>query len=135
VLAGLTAAGSPLHLQGVSVSRPAEVQQVKVAALATATLEHLGLELQVDPASVRVDDRFTGPGYGLVTSEGGEAIRVAALDEALVLDPVYTGKAMAGLIGHTREGKLKSTDVAVFVHTGGSPALFACAAETAESVS
>jgi D-cysteine desulfhydrase family pyridoxal phosphate-dependent enzyme len=135
VLAGLTATGSDLRLQGVSVSRPAELQEVKVAALAAATLEHLGIEAPIDPASVRVDDRFTGPGYGITTPETMAAIRVAALDEALILDPVYTGKAMAGLIAHAREGKLKANDIAVFVHTGGSPALFAYAAETAESSS
>ena len=54
-----------------------------------------------------------------------EAIEIAARDEGIILDPVYTGKAMAGLIGHAREGRFTSDDVVVFIHTGGAPALFA----------
>jgi len=134
VLAGLTAAASDIQLHGISVSRPAELQVPKVAALASSTLEHLGLEPVISAASVHVDDRFRGPGYGIPTEETMGAIRIAALDEALVLDPVYTGKAMAGLIGQAKEGSLWSSDVVVFVHTGGAPALFAYGAETAASL-
>jgi D-cysteine desulfhydrase family pyridoxal phosphate-dependent enzyme len=124
-LAGLTAAGVPLPVRGVSVSRPADLQEAKVRELATATLRHLGFENDLAPDSARVDDRFRGPGYGYPTEETLEAITIAARDEALVLDPVYTGKAMAGLIGHAREGRLGPDDTVIFLHTGGSPALFA----------
>ncbi len=69
-------------------------------------------------------DRF-GPGYGRVTESGVEAILLAARLEGLVLDPVYTGKAMAGLIAAVREGRIGSEETAIFWHTGGAPALFA----------
>jgi 1-aminocyclopropane-1-carboxylate deaminase/D-cysteine desulfhydrase-like pyridoxal-dependent ACC family enzyme len=72
-----------------------------------------------------VDDRFRGPAYGYPTGDTFEAITLVARDEAVILDPVYTGKAMAGLIGHAREGRLGPDDTVVFLHTGGSPALFA----------
>ena len=77
------------------------------------------------PVSAVVDhDRF-GRGYGALNDECVEALRLAGRLEGLVLDPVYTGKAMAGLIGWVREGRLRAGDVVVFWHTGGTPALFA----------
>ena len=75
--------------------------------------------------SVQLDhDRF-GPGYGAPTDDCREALHLAATLEGLLLDPVYTGKAMAGLIAAAREGRLPGTGAVVFVHTGGTPALFA----------
>lgn len=124
-LAGLTAAGVPLPVQGISVSRPSSLQESKVHELSSATLRHLGFDTDVPPERVQVDDRFRGPGYGYPTEGTLEAITIAARDEAVILDPVYTGKAMAGLIGRAREGEFGPDDVVVFLHTGGSPALFA----------
>jgi 1-aminocyclopropane-1-carboxylate deaminase/D-cysteine desulfhydrase-like pyridoxal-dependent ACC family enzyme len=81
--------------------------------------------------SVHIDhDRF-GEGYGVCTDDGLEAIRLAARLEGLVLDPVYTGKAMAGLIAAVRDGRFTSRDVVLFWHTGGAPALFATRYATA----
>ena len=68
-----------------------------------------------------------GPRYGIVTPECREAVRLAASTEGLILDPVYTGKAMAGLIAHIRAGRIGKDRTVVFVHTGGMPALFAYA--------
>jgi 1-aminocyclopropane-1-carboxylate deaminase/D-cysteine desulfhydrase-like pyridoxal-dependent ACC family enzyme len=124
-LAGLTALSTPLVLQGISVSRRRQEQTDKVVALANGVLEHLDLAVTVNDEQVNVDDAYRGPGYGVPTAKTLEAIEIAALDEALVLDPVYTGKVMSGLIGHARQGILTSSDTVVFVHTGGSPALFA----------
>jgi D-cysteine desulfhydrase family pyridoxal phosphate-dependent enzyme len=124
-LAGLTATGYPLPVQGISVSRPSSLQEAKVQELSSATLRHLGFEGDVPADRVRVDDRFRGPAYGYPTGDTFEAITLVARDEAVILDPVYTGKAMAGLIGHAREGRLGPDDTVVFLHTGGSPALFA----------
>ena len=124
-LAGLTAAGVPLPVQGISVSRPSSLQESKVQELSSATLRHLGFDTDVPPERVQVDDRFRGPGYGYPTEGTLEAITIAARDEAVILDPVYTGKAMAGLIGRAREGEFGPDAVVVFLHTGGSPALFA----------
>jgi D-cysteine desulfhydrase family pyridoxal phosphate-dependent enzyme len=133
-LAGVTAAGALFPVQGISVSRPSSLQEAKAHELATATLRHLGLEADVPVGSVSVDDRYVGPGYGYPTEETLEAISVLAREEAIVLDPVYTGKAMAGLLGHAREGRLGPDDTVVFLHTGGSPALFAYTTEMTEAL-
>jgi 1-aminocyclopropane-1-carboxylate deaminase/D-cysteine desulfhydrase-like pyridoxal-dependent ACC family enzyme len=106
------------------------LQVEKVTGLAKGVLDLLGVSSAVNRDAVRVDDRFTGPGYGIPTEATMDAIRTLALDEGVVLDPVYTGKAMAGLIAHAREGRLTPSDTVIFVHTGGAPALFAYNQET-----
>ncbi|MGE3267278.1 MAG: pyridoxal-phosphate dependent enzyme, partial [Chloroflexota bacterium] len=68
---------------------------------------------------------FVGVDYGVPSPESLAAIKLAARTEGLLLDPVYTGKAMAGLIDHARSGKLGRDDQVVFIHTGGLPAIFA----------
>ena len=68
---------------------------------------------------------FTGPGYGIPTPEGVEAIRLVARTEGVFLDPTYTGKAMAGLIAEIQSGRIRKDDTGVFLHTGGEPGLFA----------
>ena len=72
-------------------------------------------------------DGYIGEGYALPTAESAQAIRLAARTEALVLDPVYTGKALAGLMDHVRRGEVRANDTVVFIHTGGLPNLFASA--------
>ena len=68
---------------------------------------------------------FIGPAYGALTPGGWEALRLLATTEGILLDPVYTAKAMAGLIHDAREGRLGRGDTVVFLHTGGLPAVFA----------
>lgn len=131
VLAGITAAGSDIRIQGIAVSRAREEAIDKVAGLAASTLAHLGLPDRFERDSVRVDDRFRGPAYGIPTEATFEAIRTLALDEGIVLDPVYTGKAMAGLMAHAREGLVGPDDIVVFLHTGGAPGVFAYSDEIA----
>jgi 1-aminocyclopropane-1-carboxylate deaminase/D-cysteine desulfhydrase-like pyridoxal-dependent ACC family enzyme len=80
-------------------------------------------------AHVVVDDRFVGPGYALPTAAMVEAVQLAARLEGLLLDPVYTGKAMAGLIAMAREGRFSRGDRVLFLHTGGAPSLHAFAAD------
>jgi D-cysteine desulfhydrase len=124
LLAGLAALNWGVPLTGISVRRPSAEQQGNVLKLATATSALL--ETPAAPASaVVVDDRFVGPGYSLPTRSMVEAVRMAAALEGLLLDPVYTGKAMAGLIGRAREGSLRGR--VLFVHTGGAPSLHAFA--------
>lgn len=101
------------------------MQEEKVRMLAAQTLQQLGVPANIDPEQVRVDDAYVGPGYGHPTAETMEAIEIVARDEGILLDPVYTGKAMAGLIDHARKGILRRGDTVVFLHSGGSPALFA----------
>ena len=67
---------------------------------------------------------YVGPGYSLPTPEMVEAVKLMARTEAILLDPVYTGKSFAGLLGLIRQGRFKKGENIVFVHTGGSPALY-----------
>lgn len=114
-------------VQGVSVSRPAASAAALVDSLAGRTAELLGLN--VNPASpALVHDSYIGDGYAVPTLTGWEAITLAARTEGLVLDPVYTGKALSGLIDLARKGALPSTANVLFVHTGGAPGLMAQAA-------
>jgi L-cysteate sulfo-lyase len=124
-MAGLVAASSDIRVQGISVSRPQDQQEAQVLELANQTLDHLGLSPEVRSEQVHVDDRFVGRGYGYPSDGTMEAIEILARDEATILDPVYTGKAMHGLIAHAREGHFGADDAVVFLHTGGAPALFA----------
>ena len=83
--------------------------------------------LAASPA-IELDDQFLGPGYGVPSNAGNEALLLTARSEGLLLDPVYTAKGMAGLIAHTRSGRVPAGSTVVFVHTGGGPGIFACAA-------
>ena len=80
-----------------------------------------------DAADVEVCDAVLAPGYGRLNEAVREAMALAAGHEGLLLDPVYTGKAMAGLIAHVRSGRIAPGSRVLFVHTGGQPALFAYA--------
>lgn len=85
----------------------------------------LGFAVQITEADVETYDDYVGTAYGLPSPAGMAAIELAARTEGLLLDPVYTGKAMAGLIDHVKQGKVGKESTIVFVHTGGLPALFA----------
>jgi len=100
-----------------------------VARIANMAAKHLGLDIHIEPSHVISDNRYVGEGYGLPTSEGKEAIKLVAETEGIFLDPVYSGKAMAGLIDHIQKGKIKKDKKVIFLHTGGFPALFAYADE------
>lgn len=134
VMAGVTALGLPLRVEGISVSRTRAAQESRVRELANATLEYLELPERVDEASVHVDDGFVGDGYGHPTAAMWKALRTVARAEGIVLDPVYSGKAMAGLLGHVQSGKVQAGAQVVFLHTGGTPAVFAYNQEMMENV-
>ena len=119
LLAGLD---GPTRILGVDVgTRPDLDLRVPELAFATAA----ALERPAPTGEVHIDHTRFGAGYGKPTSECLEAIRAAARLEGLILDPVYTGKAMAGLIGWIREGRFREGQSVLFWHTGGAPALFA----------
>jgi len=124
LLAGLTALNAGIAVTGINVRRPQEEQERNVhrEAVATAALMHT-------PApgkdSVTCLDRWVGPGYGLPTDEMVAAVRLAASTENILLDPVYTGKAFAGMLGLAREGAFWPGERVLFLHTGGAPGLFA----------
>jgi 1-aminocyclopropane-1-carboxylate deaminase/D-cysteine desulfhydrase-like pyridoxal-dependent ACC family enzyme len=126
-LAGL-ALGARLFLPsarvvGISASRAAGPIAARTAELAAGSARLLGLEPALDASGVEVHDAFRGE-YGVATEAGREAILTAARLEGLLLDPVYTGKAMAGLFGLARAGLLDPSVPVVFLHSGGLPILF-----------
>ena len=125
LLVGLVGRRSGIALTGINVSRPSAQQETNVHTLASATAATLGLEGVIAREAVTCLDEWVGPGYSLPTPEMVEAVRLLARLEGVLLDPVYTGKAMAGLIGLVRRGHFKTGDNVLFLHTGGSPALFA----------
>jgi D-cysteine desulfhydrase family pyridoxal phosphate-dependent enzyme len=119
LLAGLDAATRVL---GVDVGTRPDLDEV-VPRLAAAAAAHAGRA--VPDAEAIIDHDHFGDGYGAVTDDALEAIRRIAGLEGIVLDPVYTGKAMAGLIAAVRTGRITAGDTVVFWHTGGAVALFA----------
>ena len=124
LLAGLQAMRSDLPVLGISVRHAQAKQVAAVHALAEKTLALLnGAALPVD--KVIVDDGYVGPGYGVAAESTLEAIRMTARSEAILLDPIYSAKAMAGLIGLVRSGFFATDANVLFLHTGGSAALFA----------
>jgi len=133
LLLGTKALGLPTRVVGISPVRWDEDRATDIARIANAAAKHLELDVTVSPADVENDDGYVGPKYGLVTPECREAVKLVASTEGLILDPVYTGKAMAGLIGHVRQGKLRKGETAVFLHTGGMPAVFAYAEDLVEA--
>jgi L-cysteate sulfo-lyase len=123
LVTGVEACRSVIKVMGISVRAAKGQQAEKVLGLASATAAKLQLQGLTLDKSVLVDDRFVGPGYGQPTDAMVDAVRIAARHEGLLLDPVYTGKAMAGLIALVREGYFRRDDVVVFLHTGGAQAL------------
>jgi D-cysteine desulfhydrase len=108
----------------VSVSRSAEELSMQVAALATATATHLGVGTINVTNHITVNDDYLGDGYGVVGDTEREGIQLLAQQEGLLMDPVYTGRAMGALIDLTRWGAFTRGQSVLFWHTGGMPALF-----------
>jgi L-cysteate sulfo-lyase len=131
LLCGLEGANVGIDVLGICVRRPGPAQEEAVYRTASATAEHVGIRGSLERARVRANGDHLGPGYGIPTAGTIEAIRLAARHEGLLLDPVYTGKAMAGLIALCRNGFFSKGQNVVFVHTGGAAALFAYERELA----
>lgn len=125
LVVGLEGSNSGIPVQGISVRNPKEKQEQAVHKLAQSTAAHVGINGGISREVIRADDGYVGPGYGQPTPEMVEAIELMARSEGILLDPVYSGKGMAGLIGLIRQGRFKAGQNIVFVHTGGSAALFA----------
>lgn len=124
LLVGLVAASRNIPLTGINVRRPRDEQEANVLQLAEETASLLGVAAPGRSSVVALDD-WVGDGYSLPTDEMIEAVRLVAKLEGVLLDPVYTGKAAAGLIALVRRGHFKVGQNVVFLHTGGSPALYA----------
>ncbi|MCB8989010.1 MAG: D-cysteine desulfhydrase family protein [Ardenticatenaceae bacterium] len=115
------------QILGISVSSEASALTTQIAALATATATHLGLGTLSLADKVNVNDDYLGDGYGIVSETEREALRMVAQLEGIVLDPVYTGRAMGGLIDLIRWGAFTRGQTVLFWHTGGAAALSAFA--------
>lgn len=124
LLAGFEGTNSGIPVLGVSVRQPKELQEKMVYDLASRTADHVGIKGGIDRARVAVEDGYYGRGYGLPTPAMIEAVELTARHEGILLDPVYTGKGMAGLIGLVRKGRFAKKETVVFVHTGGAVGLF-----------
>ena len=125
LVAGLFLEQVSIPVVGMCVSRSSDEQDAKVEALANEVLEFLGYTGAIPPPLIMTHDAEVGPGYGQPTPHMIEAVQVAAAREGLLLDPVYTGKAFAGLIGLCRNDQFRPSERVIFLHTGGTPALFA----------
>lgn len=110
---------------GISVDETQDSLAARVAALANTTAEFLGETIAFTPQDVLVNADYLGQGYGMMGDIEKEAIHLFARHEGLLLDPVYTGRAAAGLLDLIRRGNFKRDETVLFWHTGGSPALFA----------
>jgi L-cysteate sulfo-lyase len=124
LVAGLHAINSDTKLLGIGVRAPQEKQEAMVYDLACRTAEHMRMGGGIPRELVAANCDYVGAGYGLPTAGMLEAVEILARTEGLLLDPVYSGKGMAGLIDLIRKGYFKANDNVVFLHTGGSVALF-----------
>lgn len=125
MLVGARLSGYAGKILGISVDEPAEVLRPRVANLANETAAFLGESFTFTSDEVMVNDAYTGAGYAILGEPEIEAVRLFAREEALLLDPVYTGRAAAGLIDLIRRGYFPKGDSVLFWHTGGTPTLFA----------
>jgi L-cysteate sulfo-lyase len=114
-------------LLGIGVNVPRAVQEERVYKLACETAEYVGRPGLVAREDVVANCDYVGPGYGMWTESMNEAVLLLARLEGLLFDPVYSGKALAGLIDLVRNGELRDADNVVFLHTGGAAGLFAYA--------
>ena len=123
IVLGARAFGYRGGVLGISVDHPAEALKTQVAALATATATHLGLDALALAEAVVVNDDYLGEGYARVGENEREAIKLMAQLEGILLDPVYTGRAFGGLIDLIRWGAFTRGQRVLFWHTGGTAAL------------
>lgn len=124
LVVGLAAIQSEISLLGIGVRAPKEKQEQLVFDLAVKTAAYLDPDLTIERESVRANCDYVGRGYGLPTEGMSEAVKLLASIEGILFDPVYSGKGMDGLIDLVKKGHFADCENVVFLHTGGSAALF-----------
>lgn len=132
LIVGAKACAYKGQVLGISVDKTGGFLHDTVAALLAPTAARLGLDLSFGARDIHIDDSYVGGGYAVLTPVEQEAIRMTAKLESILLDPVYTGKAMAGLFDLIRRGKIGAGERVLFWHTGGTPAIFAYANDLLE---
>ena len=120
---GLAAMHADINLLGISVRAPKDAQEENVFKLASATADYIGSGGSLSRDQIHANSDYVGEGYGLPTDGMIEAVELTACHEGILLDPVYSGKGMAGLINMARQGHFKGGERIVFIHTGGAQAL------------
>jgi D-cysteine desulfhydrase len=125
ILVGIEGNHAGIPVSGINVSRTKQNQESLVYDLAVRTAEKVGATGAVTRDAVTCYDEYVGPGYSLPTDGMVEAVKLLASTEAILLDPVYSGKTMAGCIDLARKGHFDGCNNVLFLHTGGSPALYA----------
>ena len=121
---GLRLAGMETKLVGISVSFHTRPKEEEIAQMCNEAMAYYGVQEKFVPGDITVNYDYVGAGYGAVTPEAVEAVRLAARLEGLILCHTYAGKALSGLIGMIRSGELTKDDTVIFVHTGGGTADF-----------
>lgn len=124
-LLGMLACNMNIPVTGIGVNRKKPVQEQAVFDLMRQTADLIGAVVNIPRETVVAYDDYVGPGYSLPTVAMAEAVTLLARTESILLDPVYSGKAMSGLIDFVRKGMFPTGSNVLFLHTGGSPALFA----------
>ncbi len=123
LVTGLTAIHRGIDLMGISVRAPKEAQEENVYPLACETAELIGSSAALNRSDVVANSDYVGEGYGVPTDGMIEAVEMTARHESILLDPVYSGKGMAGLMDLVRQGFYRRGENIVFIHTGGAQAL------------
>lgn len=121
------------EIVGISVSRDAAWFRERIAAMAADCAALLGWDQAWSPSDIRIEDGFVGQAYGVPSPGGIAAIRRTAAAEGVLLDPVYTGKAMDGLMALAADGRIEAGSRVLFIHCGGSPALYPFARQLLEA--
>jgi len=124
LVVGLEGVNSHIPVLGIGVRLPKDRQEANVFRLAEATAEYVGLTGGIRREAVVANCDYVGEGYGIPTPGMIEAVQTLARLEGILLDPVYSGKAMAGMIDLIRKGEIGASETVVFLHTGGAVGLF-----------
>jgi L-cysteate sulfo-lyase len=125
LIAGFAALDLNVEVVGIDIDSDVSGVRSRVASVLRELAEELDLSYETLSRRMIVDGRFSAGAYGVADEPTLEAVKQAAALEALLVDPVYSGKGLAGLIGLVREGRFAATDGVLFLHTGGSPAIYA----------
>jgi L-cysteate sulfo-lyase len=124
LLVGLEGSNAGIPVLGIGVRAPKDRQEANVHLLAEATADYVGMRGGIARSAVMANCDYVGPGYGQPTLGMTEAVLMLARLEGVLLDPVYSGKAMAGLVDLIRKGEIGKRETVVFLHTGGAVGLF-----------
>ena len=124
---GFKALGRDIRLVNITPIQWSEPRAHDIVRISNAAAVLLDLDVRLEVDDIESSDDFIGERYGVMSDAGREALKLIARTEGIILDPVYSSKALAGLIDHVRKGRFTKEDTVLFVHTGGMPALFAYA--------